>query len=200
MLPRLPQKNKTCTKLEAAAPHNLRCSFISTLLQIATMHPGFYQFKKRVASPANFRLFMLTQLPSAFFAGLRIELLDETKTVVSVRQKWFNKNPFHSIYFAILSMAAEVSTGLAAFSAVYKRDPPVSMLVIANEGKFYKKATDKILFTCIDIAAVHTAVEEACNTGQPRTITCHSVATNQAGEKVAEFYFTWSFKAKAKPV
>ena len=95
-------------------------------------------------------------------------------------------------------MAAEVSTGLASFSAIYKRNPPVSMLVIANEGKFYKKATGKILFTCNDVAAVHEAVEKAITTGNANTIACHSIATNEAGEMVAEFYFTWSFKAKAK--
>jgi len=162
------------------------------------MHPGLETFRRKVASPLGFRLFMLTQLPSAFFAGLRIEALDEIKTVVSVRQKWFNKNPFHSIYFAILSMAAEVSTGLTAFSAIYQRNPPVSMLVVANEGKFYKKATGKISFTCSDIAAVHAAVDEAVITGNGVSIRAHSVATNEAGDIVAEFYFTWSFKAKAK--
>ena len=164
------------------------------------MHAGFNEFRQKVSSPLGFRLFMFTQLPSTFFAGLRIELLDEAKAVISVRQKWFNKNPFHSIYFGILSMAAEVSTGLAGFGAIYKRDPRVSMLVISNEGKFLKKATGKILFTCNDVAAVHALVDETIRNGQPATIKCHSVATNEAGETVAEFYFTWSFKAKVKTV
>ncbi len=149
-----------------------------------------------MTGPVAFRLFLLTQLPSAFFAGLRIKLIDETKVVIGVRQKWFNKNPFRSIYFAILSMAAEMSTGLAAFSAVYKRKAPVSMLVIANEARFYKKATGKILFTCNDMQAVHAAVEEAVGTGKGVTIICKSVGTNEANEIVAEFSVTWSFKAK----
>jgi hypothetical protein len=164
------------------------------------MHAGFNEFRQKVGSPLGFRLFMFTQLPSTFFAGLKIALLDETKAIISVRQKWFNKNPFRSIYFGILSMAAEVSTGLAGFGAIYKRNPPVSMLVIANEGKLYKKATGKILFTCNDVGAVHALVDEAIKTGQAATIKCHSIATNEAGEMVAEFYFTWSFKAKTKTV
>lgn len=139
---------------------------------------------------------MLTQLPAAYFAGLRIEVLTEEKCVISVRQKWFNKNPFRSIYFAILQMAAEVSTGIAGFSAVYKRSPAVSMLVIASEAKFYKKATGKILFTCNDIAAVHETVEKAITTGEAQTIICHSTGINKAGETIGDFYFTWSFKAK----
>lgn len=140
---------------------------------------------------------MLAQLPSGFFAGLRIVLFNEEQCVISIQQKWFNKNPFNSIYFAMLQMAAEVSTGIAGFSAVYKRKPAVSMLVIASEAKFYKKATGKILFTCNNVAAMHKIVETAISTGEAQTIVCHSTGTNKAGETIGDFYFTWSFKAKA---
>lgn len=160
------------------------------------MYKGFYQFKAQVASPLRFKLFKLTQLPAAFFAGLKIVLLSEQQCIVSVKQKWFNKNPFRSIYFAILQMAAEVSTGIAGFSAVYKRSPAVSMLVVAAEAKFYKKATGKILFTCNNVGEVHALVEKAIATGEPCTIVCHSVGSNSAGEVIGDFYFTWSFKAK----
>lgn len=139
---------------------------------------------------------MLTRLPAAYFAGLRIEAFTEEQCIISVRQKWFNKNPFKSIYFAILQMAAEVSTGIAGFSAVYKRNPAVSMLVIASEAKFYKKATGKILFTCNSIAAVHETVEKVISTGEAQTIVCRSTGTNADGVLIGDFYFTWSFKAK----
>ncbi len=160
------------------------------------MNPQYSQFKKQITSPLFFKWFTFSQLPSAYFAGLRVETLDDGKAVISIKQKWFNKNPFRSIYFAILSMAAEVSTGLAGFGAIYKRSPGVSMLVTANEGKFYKKATGKILFTCNDIAAVHAVVDETVATGNPVTIVCHTVGTNSEGIVVAEFWFTWSFRAK----
>lgn len=139
---------------------------------------------------------MLTQLPTAFFAGLCVAALNDAQSVIRVKQKWFNKNPFRSIYFAVLSMAAEISTGIAGMGAIYKRPPGVSMLVTATEGKFYKKATGIILFTCADVAAVHAAVDHAVATGQPVTVVCHSVGRNEKEEVVAEFWFTWSFKAR----
>ena len=160
------------------------------------MNTHYNQFKKQMTKPFAFRWFTFTQLPSACFAGLKIAAMDDSRAVISVKQKWFNKNPFRSIYFAILCMAAEVSTGLAGFGAIYKRNPRVSMLVTASEGRFYKKATGKILFACNDVGAVHTAVENAIATGSPVTILCHSVGTNEKHEMVAEFWFTWSFKAK----
>jgi len=168
------------------------------IFYLSLMNAQYTQFKKRITSPVAFLWFLFTQLPSAFFAGLRIAALDDAKAAISVTMKWFNKNPFHSIYFAILAMAAEVSTGLAGFGAIYKRSPAVSMLVTGTEGKFYKKAIGTILFTCRNIAAVHAAVEETVSTGNPVTIVCHSVGTNSEGIVVAEFWFTWSFKAKNK--
>lgn len=143
---------------------------------------------------------MLTQLPSAWFAGLRIEELTEEKAVISVKQKWFNKNPFKSIYVAILSMPAEVSTGILAMGTLYRRQPSVSMLAVGMEGSFIKKATGKILFTCKDGKQLNDGVEKTIATGQPTTVRCHSIGTNEVNEIVAEFYFTWSFKARsAKP-
>ena len=93
---------------------------------------------------------MLQKLPSAFFAGLRIREFDEHRAVVTVRYKWFTQNPFRSMYFAVQSMAAEMSTGLLASGQVYQRNPTVSMLVVGLEAKFFKKATDLIAFTCED--------------------------------------------------
>jgi len=53
---------------------------------------------------------MLRKLPMGFIAGLKMEALDPSKSTVSVRFKWVNQNPFRSLYFAVLSMAAELST------------------------------------------------------------------------------------------
>ena len=140
---------------------------------------------------------MLSKLPAAFLAGLRIEVFDETKAVVAVKQKWFNKNPFGSIYFAVLTMAAEMSTGVLCMGNIYKRKPAVSMLVVKTEAFFYKKATGKILFTCLDGSAITRLVEDAIATGEGKTIACQSTGRNELGEVVAEIYCTWSFKAKA---
>ena len=139
---------------------------------------------------------MLKKLPSAWFAGLKVEELSEQKAVISVRYSWFNQNPFRSVYVGILSMASEVSTGILCMGALYNRKPSVSMLVVKNEGHYYKKAIGKILFTCNDGIAINEAVERSVLTGEGITINCHTTGTNEAGEIVAEFWFTWSFKAK----
>lgn len=153
-------------------------------------------FYKLVNSPLKFRLFLLRKLPSAYFAGLRIESCTEEKCVVSVPFKWFTQNPFRSTYFACLSMAAEMSTGVLAMAHVYGRKPSVSMLVVSMHSSFHKKAKGKTVFICEEGKAIQQAISTACSGGGPQTITVISKGYNKQNELVAEFCFTWSFKAK----
>ena len=160
------------------------------------MGNNFSAFNKRISNRSFFRQFLLSNLPSAFFAGLKLEALNETNAVISVKQKWFNKNPFHSIYFAVLGMAGEMSTGILCMGNIYKRNPAVSMLVVEQRGLFHKKATGKILFTCEDGNRIASLVEEAVTTGNAGSIVCYSKGMNSENELVAEFWITWSFKAR----
>lgn len=161
------------------------------------MNIHFPSFKKFITHPIKYKVFLFTKLPMGFISGLKIAELDESKASVGVRFKWLNQNPFRSIYFAVLSMAAELSTGIMAVGQVYKRNPAVSMLVIKVEGEFYKKAVGKIIFTCNDGNKIAEAVEQTVATGEGVTVQCSSVGLNEANEEVAKFIFTWSFKSKS---
>jgi len=160
------------------------------------MNDNFSAFSKRINNRFFFTQFLLAKLPAAYFAGLKIEAFDEGKAVVSVKQKWFNKNPFRSIYFAVLTMAAEMSTGVLCMGNIYKRNPSVSPLVTEQRGIFHKKALGKILFTCADGNKIAEAVETAVTTTNPVTVICYSKGFNSNNEMVAEFWVSWSFKAR----
>ncbi|HQS53580.1 MAG TPA: DUF4442 domain-containing protein [Sediminibacterium sp.] len=160
------------------------------------MNPKFESFQKIIQNPIKFRFFLLQKLPSALIAGLKVQEISTLEAVITVKHKWLNQNPFRSMYFAVQSMAAEMSTGLLAFGQLYQRNPSVSMLVVGMEAKFHKKAVGKIAFYCEDGLAIANAVEAATQTGQGQTIQCYSIGKNEAGEMVSEFWFTWSFKAK----
>ncbi len=161
------------------------------------MNPQFSRFKQQVTHPVKYRLFLLSKLPLAFITGLRIRSLQEDHAAIGIRFKWINQNPFRSIYFAALSMAAELSTGILAFAQLYQRKPGVSMLVVKMEGEFYKKAVGQIVFTCTDGLAIANAIEQTIATGEGITIHCTSIGKNEAGEDVAKFVFVWSFKRKS---
>ena len=155
-------------------------------------------FMKMVRHPLKFRLFLLFNLPSAYFAGVRIKYISEEKCAVTVPYKWFSKNPFRSTYFACLAMAAEMSTGALTLSHIYKRSPSVSMLITDMTAEYYKKATAVTTFVCRDGIALWDAVEEAIAANGNNIITVKSTGTNEAGEMIAEFSFTWSLKVRNK--
>jgi hypothetical protein len=160
------------------------------------MNPHTASFIKILKHPVKFRMFLFTKLPAAFFAGVRVREADEKKCRVTVPYKWLSQNPFRSTYFACLSMAAEMSTGALAMAHLYKINPPVSMLVVKVESEYFKKATGRTSFLCEDGDLFQKAIEETISTGEARTLRARSVGTNKEGELVAEFYITWSFKAK----
>lgn len=141
---------------------------------------------------------MLSRLPMAYLAGLRVRSISEERAEVTIPYKYFNKNPFYSIYFASLSMAAELSTGLLCMAQTYKSDPGVSMLVVHMEGDFTKKAVGKITFTCEDGHQIKEAADQTKATGEGVTVVATSTGIDEAGDRVAEFRFTWSLKAKRK--
>jgi hypothetical protein len=154
------------------------------------------QFLQLIKHPFKFKLYMLTKLPSAFFCGVRVVSADEHTCAVKVPYKWFSQNPFKSTYFACLSMAAEMSTGLLCLMHLHKREPAVSMLVVKIEGNFMKKATGITVFTCEDGSAIKKTIEDAVFSNEGRVITSRSYGRNAAGEIVAEFAVTWSFKTR----
>jgi phage terminase large subunit-like protein len=155
-------------------------------------------FTKLMKHPIKFRMFLLSKLPSAYFTGVRVKEANEKKCVTTVPYKWFSKNPFRSIYFASLAMAAEMSTGALALAHLYKRKPSVSMLLVKLEAEYFKKATGKTKFVCEDGELFKKAIAESIATGEVRTVKARSIGTNKAGETVADFIITWSFKARRR--
>ena len=155
------------------------------------------KFLQLINHPFKFKLYMLSKLPSAFFCGVRVVDADEKKCVVKVPFKWFSQNPFKSTYFACLSMAAEMSTGVLALAHIYKRQPSVSMLVLKVEGNFIKKATGLTIFTCDDGLLIKQTIEDAISTNEGKIVTAKSYGINKENEIVAEFAITWSFKVKS---
>lgn len=155
------------------------------------------QFLQLIKHPVKFRMFLLAKLPSAFFSGVNVVSANENSCSVKVPYKWFSTNPFKSTYFACLSMAAEMSTGVLAMAHLYKRQPAVSMLVLKVEGNFIKKATGVTVFTCDDGEAIKQAIEDAISSKESKTITARSIGKNNDDELIAEFFVTWSFKAKS---
>lgn len=156
------------------------------------------KFMKLVNNPVLFNLFLMGQLPMGFMAGLKNKKTTLEECQITVPYRWMNQNPFRSTYFAVLSMAAEMSTGMLALLMTKDSKPSVSMLVTHLEADFVKKATGITTFTCTQGKEINETIERAIITGEGQSFNSTSIGTSQSGEVEAKFLVQWSFKARVK--
>lgn len=155
-------------------------------------------FRKKMLSPWLFRFYTLSNVPAGWIAGMRLHDLSTDRAVSSLPFKWLNKNPFKSIYFAVQSMAAELSTASIALLAITDRHPGVATIIVDMKAEFPKKATGKTTFTCDEGQQIFATVQKAIDTGEPQTVTVKTTGTMDDGSIVSVFHFTWSFKQRSK--
>ncbi|SFB10822.1 protein of unknown function [Algoriphagus aquimarinus] len=162
--------------------------------QIA-LKPGALAYQKKMSNPIYFWFGMLIKLPSAIFWKFRIKELDAEKCVVTIPYSWRTQNPFKSIYFAAMAGAGELTTGALCQLAISGLGK-YSMLVVDFKAEYFKKANQKITFTCEQGQELFILLEslQPNDTGK---LTMISSGRNPQGEEVARFYVTWSFKRKA---
>lgn len=139
---------------------------------------------------------MFFKLPSAWWCGVRLKEMDEKHTAVTVKHRWFNQNPFNSMFWAVQGMAAEFSTGILVSTAIRKSGHKVSMLVQNNNANFSKKATGRITFSCEDGHLIANALKKTIETGEGQTIWMKAVGVNKEGLVVSTFNFEWTIKLK----
>ena len=151
---------------------------------------------KQVNNVFKFRLYLLFNLPIGWLVGLKIVSLTDQKCTTSVPFKWLNKNPFKSVYFAVQSMAAELSTAAACMVAVKGHRPSIAVIIVDMTAKFHKKATDKVFFTCEECEKAFETVAIESHDKEAQTVTLKTIGKMSDGTLVSEFDFTWSFKQR----
>ena len=141
--------------------------------------------------------YTIFKLPSAYLCGVRTRFIDNDKSIVTVRHRWINQNPFKSMFWAVQGMAAEFSTGALIIGKIQESGKRISMLVTSNNASFTKKAVGKITFTCKDGHLIDDALKKTIATGEGQTFWMQSVGLNEEGIVVSTFNFEWSIKVKS---
>jgi putative heme iron utilization protein len=147
-------------------------------------------------TPSKLNTFLFFKLPSAYWSGVRVKEINQQYCKVIVRHKWFNQNPFNSMYFAVQAMAAELSTGAMVMLHIKNSGHKISMLVANNKANFSKKARGRITFTCNDGHLVQDAINAAVASGQGQTFWMRSIGIDEKGDQVSQLDFEWSIKIK----
>ena len=148
-------------------------------------------------TPRKLNAYTIFKLPSAYLCGVRTRYIDSDKSIVTVRHRWINQNPFKSMFWAVQGMAAEFSTGALIIGKIQESGKRISMLVTSNNASFTKKAVGKITFTCKDGHLIDDALKKTIATGEGQTFWMQSVGLNEDGIVVSTFNFEWSIKVKS---
>ena len=145
-------------------------------------------FRKK-ATGSFFWLFLLQKLPLAFLAGVKLKEIDDNGSITTLRHRWINQNPFRSMYFAAMQMAAELSTGLLLFQYI-NMDTRFSMLLLNVRANYHKNT-----FSCEEGSRVDNFVKDMLANPSGETIELEVKAKNESGDLVADFVFVWSCKS-----
>lgn len=145
-------------------------------------------------TPQKINSFLFLNLPAAFICGVRLKQIESTHCMTKVTHRWINQNPFNSMYFAVQSMAAELSTGALVMMHIKESNQKISMLVANQKGNYNRKATGKITFTCEDGDKVLSAIKETISTGEGVTFWMSSIGKDEEGEVVSTSEFEWRVK------
>ncbi|MEP1033265.1 thioesterase [Ekhidna sp.] len=160
------------------------------------LNPKQQKLASQVTSGFKFPFYLMKSLPMGWIAGLRVRELTPERCTTSVPFKNLNKNPFKSIYFAVQSMAAELSTASPCLLAITGKKPSVAFIIVDLKANFTKKASDRVYFTCEDGAKAFEAVDQCISSGEATESTFKTVGKMKDGTIVSEFEFTWSFKQR----
>ncbi|WP_299781789.1 DUF4442 domain-containing protein [uncultured Formosa sp.] len=148
-------------------------------------------------TPSKLNSFLIFKLPAAYICGVRSKYIDKDKSIVTVKHRWINQNPFKSMFWAVQGMAAELTTGALMISEINNSGKKISMLVLSNTASFTKKATGRITFVCDEGYKVKEAIEKTISTGDGQTVWMKSVGTNEDGVEVSTFNFEWTVRVKS---
>ena len=161
-----------------------------------TLSPEQERYKKRMLNAWLFRFFLLFKIPLGWASGMKVVELEANHASTTVHHRWLNQNPFKSMYFAVLAMAAELSTGALALMSIEGINPSIASIIVGMDAEFVKKATGKIKFTCQEGQKVFETIEKCKSSGQAETVKMRTEGVSADGTVVAVFHFTWSFKQR----
>ena len=138
------------------------------------------------------RWWMLRRLPMGLISGMHIISLDEESCNVELKDRWWIRNPFGSVFWAVMSMAAELSTG--ALVLAYTQSAGIQFILVGFEAKFLKKAKGKSFYFCHAGKEVARSISNITNTTAPSIIILPVLAQDESGQLLAEFKCYWQLR------
>ncbi len=161
------------------------------------MKPTFnHTLAKTLLQPWKLRLWMIRRLPMGLASGMVVETLNENNCEVILRDRPWLHNPFGSVFWAVMGMAAELSTGSLVYA--WTSGSKVKFILTGMEAVFTKKLRGKSSYFCPAGPEVLRSLEKLEKPGDTISVILPVISKDQSGQVVAEFKFTWTLKLPDK--
>ena len=148
---------------------------------------------------ALLRLFGLTKIPLLWFIKPSVVKMDDEICMIKVPLNRKTKNHLNSMYFGVLSAAADCAGGLTAMKHIMNSGKKISLAFKDFHADFYKRAEGDTLFTNTQGTEIAKFVEDVISSGERMNMPVKVIATVPSkfgDEPVAEFTLTLSLKLK----
>lgn len=152
-----------------------------------------------VRDTALLRIFGFTKIPMLWFIKPSVVKMDDETCIVKVPLTRKTKNHLNSMYFGVLSAAADCAGGLTAMKHIMNSGKKVSLAFKDFHADFYKRAEGDTLFTNTQGKEIEKFVQDVIESGERMHMPVHIIATVPSkfgDEPVAEFTLTLSLKLK----
>jgi Domain of unknown function (DUF4442) len=147
---------------------------------------------KNFTTPWKLRLWMVRNLPMGMLSGMYIQKLDQEECVVVLKDRWWIRNPYGSVFWAVMGMAAELSTGALVYAISHGSG--VRFILVGMEGQFFKKVKGKSYYFCQTGSEVQRSLEQLSSPNETSDIILPVTARDEAGQLLAEFKFRWQLR------
>ncbi|MEO5906437.1 MAG: DUF4442 domain-containing protein, partial [Saprospiraceae bacterium] len=169
----------------------------SAMANLELMKPTFnHTLARTLLQPWKLRLWMIRRLPMGLATGMKVVRLDENNCEVILKDRPWIHNPFGSVFWAVMGMAAELTTGSLVYA--WTSGSNIKFILTGVEGVFIKKLKGKSSYFCPAGHEVLRSLEKLEKPGDTNSVILPVISKDQAGQVVAEFKFTLTLKLPDK--
>jgi len=155
-----------------------------------------HDLAKKLTSSWKLRFWMATRLPMGMLSGMYIKSMDEGGCIVVLKDRWWIRNPFGSVFWAVMGMAAELSTGALVYAYTHKTG--LRFILVGMEAKFLKKVKGKSYYFCESGSDFQECVSQLSPLNDTIILLFPVTARDEAGQLLAEFKFQWQLRKPKK--
>ena len=159
---------------------------------------GFFKTETKISW--QILLFGLTQVPMIFYCRPKVVSISDRKLEIKIKLNRRTKNHLNSMYFGVLSVGADVTSGFLAMKLIQASKSKINLIFKDFHADFLKRAEGDVHFICEDGIAIQNLVRKAEETGERQNLPVQIVAIvpKISDELVAKFVLTLSIKKKSK--